>query len=278
MQDLEAKLVQDGWVNPYQLSLARQEADRTGKSIWAMLIKSGFLSLEDIAVFLAQESGVAYVDIADYSLSPQAARLLDEEFCRQSLVIPLFKIKGTLFIACANPLDTALMDTIVKMAGCEIAPLIASSDAILKALNSFYGIEDKVFEIEKFITRQGPLEGLAFWRESERLPLNIPVSINIEDDSFSLPHAGALDGYTRDISRNGAAIGLEVFIFLPKGVSMSLEFKPDKGLTASGQSIHVKGETVYCRMERGQHYFLGVRFTEITDEQRSKLFQLAKSK
>lgn len=278
MLKLEAKLVQDGWVNPYQLSLARQEADRAGKSLWAILIKSGFMSLEDITVFLAQESSVAYVDIADYSLNPEAVRLLDEEFCRQNFVIPMFKIKGRLFIACANPLDTALMDAIAKMAGCEIAPLIASSNAILKALNSFYGIEDKVFELEKFITRQEPLEGLAFWRESERIPLNIPVSIKIEDDSFSLPHAGALDGYTRDISRNGAAIGLEVFIFLPKGVNISLEFKPDKSLTASGEGIRVNGETVYCRMEKGQRYFLGVRFTNISDEARGRLFGLAKSK
>jgi hypothetical protein len=278
MPDLDAKLVQDGWVNPYQLALTRQEADKSGKSLWAILIKSGFMSLEDVTVFLAQESGVAYVDTADYSLNPAAVRLLDEAFCRQNLVIPLFKIKEALFIACANPLDTELMDAIAKVAGCEVTPLIASSGSILKALNSFYGIEDKVFELDRFITKQGPLGGLAFWRESERLPLNIPVSIKIDDDSFSLPHAGALDGHTRDISRNGAAIGLEVFIFLPKGVSISLEFRPDKSLTASGEGIRVKGETVYCRMEKGQRYFLGVRFTDISDEARDRLFRLAKSK
>lgn len=278
MEDLEAKLVQDGWINTHQLNLAKQEANKTGKSVWAMLIKFGFFSLEDATLFLAQESGVAYVDTADYSLTPSAVRLLDEGFCRQNLVIPLFKIKGALFIACANPLDTALLDAIAKMSGCEVVPLIASSSSILKALNSFYGIEDKVFELERFITGQGPLKGLAFWRESERLPLNIPVSIKIEDDLFRLPCASSLDGYTRDISRNGAAIGLEVFIFLPKGVNISLEFKPDKNLTSPGDTIRVKGETVYCRMEKGRRYFLGVRFTEIADEARSRLFQLAKTK
>lgn len=278
MEDLEAKLIQDSWINLHQLNLAKQEAAKTGRSIWAMLIKFGFLSLEDITLFLAQESGVAYVNIADYALSPEVVHLIDEGFCRQSLVIPLFKIKGSLFIACTNPLDTATIDAITKMAGCDVVPLIASSSSIIKALNSFYGLEDKVFELEKFITKQGPLQGLAFWRESERLLLNIPVSIKIEDDCLSLPYASPIDGYTRDISYNGTAIGLEVFIFLPKGVNISLEFKPDKNFTASGQTIKVRGEIVYCRMEKGQHYFLGVRFTEMTDEARNQLFQLAKSK
>lgn len=278
MEDLQAKLVRENWINLHQLNLARQEAAKTGKSVWAMLIKLGFLSLEDAGVFLAQESGVAYVNTSDYAPNPEAMRLIDEEFCRQNLVIPLFKIKGSLFIACANPLDAALTDALAKMADCDVVAVAASSAAILKSLDSFYGFEDRAFELEKFVARNAPLQGLGFWRESERLPLNIPVSIKIEDEAITLAHPSAFDGHTRDISYNGAAIGLEVFIFLPKGINISLGFKPGNNLTASGQIIRVKGEIVYCRMEKGRHYFLGMRFTEISDEARSQLLQLAKSK
>ncbi len=276
MENLEAKLIQDGWLDAHRIELARQEAAKYGRSIWAMFVKLGFLSLDDIAVFFAQESGVPYVNICDYLIGAEAARLIDEDFCRQNTVVPLFKIKDSLFVACANPLDTALTDALTKLAGCDIVPLLATSFSIIKALNAIYGIEDKVFESEKFLTTQEPLKGLAFWRESERLPLNIAVSIKIEDRSFTLSYASSIDGYTRDISYSGTAIGLEVFLFLPKGIAVTLEFKPDKNLTAADKVIiKVRGEIAYCRMEKGRHYFLGVRFTEITGEARNQLFALA---
>jgi hypothetical protein len=276
MEDLETRLVLDGWLDAHQIERARQETAKYGRSIWAMFVKLGFLSLEDIAVFFAQESGVPYVNISDYLISPEAARLIEEDFCRQNLVIPLFKIKGSLFVACCNPLDTALTDSLAKLAGCDIVPLLATSSSIIKALNTLYGIEDKVFASERFLAGQGQLKGLAFWRESERLRLNIPVSIKIEDESFTLSSVSPIDGHTRDISYSGTAIGLEVFLFLPKGIVVGLEFKPDKNLTTANKvTINVKGEIAYCRMEKGRHYFLGVRFTEINDEARSQLFALA---
>ena len=189
--------------------------------------------------------------------------------------MPLFKIKETLFAACANPLDATLINNLANLCGCPIEPLFASAYSIIKALDSLYGLEDKLFEAGNFILEQEPLEGLPFFRESERLPLNIPVSISLEDASFTLPFSSPIDGYSRDISRNGTAVGLEIFLFLPAGIKISLDFKPGATLFASGQTIKVKGEIVYCRMEKGQHYFLGIKFSEITEEARNQLFKLA---
>ena len=276
---LEDKLVQDNWVSPQQLTIAKEEAAASKRSVWAALAKLGFMSAEDIAIFFAQESGVPYVKISDYKIDPGVLRLIDEDFCRQHLLIPLFKIKDALFVACGNPLNAELMDTLAKsLSGCSIEPLLAPAYSIIKALDSFYGLEDKVFELEKFIVKPSPLTGLSFWRESERLPLNIPVSVRIEDASLVLPYSSSIDGYSHNISRNGAALGLEVFLFLPRGIKLSLEFKPGPGMLAADEVIKAKGEVVYCRMEKGQRYFLGVRFIELTEEARTQLFKSAGSK
>ena len=275
MKDLETKIVQDGWITVQQLNAAKEEAARAGRTVWAAMVKSGYLSLDDLTIFFAQESNIPYVRIADYKISSSVLSLIGENFCRQNLVMPLFKIKETLFAACANPLDATLINNLANLCGCPIEPLFASAYSIIKALDSLYGLEDKLFEAGNFILEQEPLEGLPFFRESERLPLNIPVSISLEDASFTLPFSSPIDGYSRDISRNGTAVGLEILLFLPPGLKLSLDFKPCATLFACGQTIKVKGEIVYCRMEKGQHYFLGIKFSEITEEARNQLFKLA---
>lgn len=278
MKDLETKIVQDGWITVSQLNTAKEEAARAGRTVWAAIVKLGYLSLDDISIFFAQESNIPYVRITDYKIPPAVLCLISENFCRQNLVMPLFKIKDTLFAACSNPLDAALINNLANLCGCTVEPLFACAYSIIKALDSRYGLEDKVFEAGNFILRQQPLEGLPFFRESERLPLNIPVSISLEDASFALPFSSPIDGFSRDISRNGTAVSLEIFLFLPAGLKLSLDFKPGATLFALGKTIKVKGEIVYCRMEKGQHYFLGIKFSEITEETRRQLFQLAGSK
>lgn len=278
MKELEKRIVQGGWITPQQLNRAQEEQAKTRKTVWAMLVKLGFLSLDDLTIFFAQESNIPYVRISDYKISLAVLRLIDEAFCRQNQVMPLFKIKDTLFVACSNPLDTTLLNSLVNLCGCPIEPVFSSACSIIRALDGLYGIEDKTFEFENFIVGQKPLEGLAFWRESERIPLNIPVSIKIEDPSVDLSFSAPIDGHSRDISRNGTAVALEVFLFLPAGLKISLDFKPPPALSIFGRITKVAGEVIYCRMEKGQHYFLGIRFTEISEEARVLLFKLANLK
>lgn len=282
MKELEVRLIQDNWVTLEQLTLAGQEATRCGKSVWVALVKLGYLTEEDIAIFFAQETGIAYVRISDYKISPEVLCLVDEAFCRENLVIPLFKVKNTLFVACSNPLDTALVNSLAKLAGYDIEPLIATAHSINVALDYYWGFEDKTFALEKLMIKQAPLHGVTFWRESERLPLDIPVALKVEDETVLLNYSSPIEAHTRDISSGGTAVGLYIFLFLPKGTNLALEFKPKSSLVTSqasaNETIKVKGEIVYCRMEKGQRYFLGIKFTEAGDETRNQLVQLAKAK
>lgn len=277
MEGLELKLVKYNWITNDQLNLAREDARKCAKSVWVSLVKLGYISEEDISVFFAQESGFNYIRISDYQIDDEAIRLLDEGYCRANLVIPLFKIKDTLFIASNNPLDAALADNLAKLTGCAIELLFASARSIREALDSYRGPEEKSFDAQKFMFEQNPMQGLSLWRESERLDLNIPVRIKIEDKSLALHCSSPIEGSTRNISYSGTAVGLHIFLFLPKGLNLLLEFKPAENLSDTGRIIQAKGEVVYCRMEKGQHYFLGIRFTEIEDEARKQLFKLAKT-
>ncbi len=278
MQVLVTKLVKDNWVTNAQLDLAKQEAARNKKSIWPALVRLGYLSEEDIAIFFAQESGIPYVRISDFKIEPQIINLFEEDFCRQNSVIPLFKIKDTLFVACSNPLNTVLVDNLAKISGCAVEPLIASQQSIIQAIDLYCGLEDKAFEIEQCIVQQRPLKGIKLWRESERWALNIPVSLNVEDKSLSLNCPLPIEGYTRNVSRGGASLSLSLFLFLPKGLNVSLEFKPNKKLSGQEEIIPAKAEVLHCYVEKSKRYILGLRFTEIKDQDHKKILELAGAK
>jgi hypothetical protein len=273
MEDLENKLVEYGLVTNEQFYHARQESYRTGKSIWAILVKLGYLAEEDIILFFAKESDIPYIKISDYKIKQETLDLIDENFCIQNLVIPLFKVQNVLFVACSNPLNASLMEALAKMTGCIIEPLLATAHSILGALDLYWRMEDKIFEVGKFIIKQSPVQGFSLWREAERMPFKTPVSIKIVDESVVVRSTVAIEGNTNDISKNGAAVGLQIPLFLPQGLKISLNFNPTKNSTIP--ALEAKGEIVQCHMEKEVHYFLGVKFIEIKEEVRSALLKLA---
>ncbi|MDD5729559.1 MAG: PilZ domain-containing protein [Candidatus Omnitrophica bacterium] len=274
MENLADKLVSYNWINAGQLNAAKQDASKTGKSVWSCLVKLGHLSEEDIAIFFSQESGIAYVRVDDYELDREILCLVNEAFCRQHAVIPVFKIKNVLYVACSNPLDTGVIDGLSRLSGCEVEPLIASSRSILAALDICFGPEDENFLLDGFLFRQNPLQGLSFYRESQRLALSIPAGIKVLDKSVRL-HCSSIEGYTRNISSNGKAINLQVSVFLPRGISVSLELKPQKTLLTAGEIIKAFGEVIYCNVEKVQRYSLAVKFINIAQDDLEKLLKLA---
>ncbi|MBU0549155.1 MAG: PilZ domain-containing protein [Candidatus Omnitrophica bacterium] len=276
MDNLEEKLIQDKWVSLEQLNLANQESRRIGKSLWVCLVRLGILTQEDVSVFFAQESGIPYVRISDYQISEEVIKLVDEEFCRENLILPLFKIKDILFVAFVNPLDTTTVDSLLTQTGCQIEPLIANMQSIRQAQDDYYGLQEKIFDFRRLIMKEKPARSLPFYRNSERVPLNLPVLVSIEDKSLALRYSSALEGVTRDITRDGMAVGIYVFLFIPKGATVNLEFKPGEEKAFSKESIKVRGEVVYCRMQRGLRYFLGIRFIKADEKSCHELLKFIK--
>jgi hypothetical protein len=266
MDKLEERLVRDRLISEEQLALAYQEAKHLKKTIWAALVKMDILTEEQIALFFSEELGIAYVRPNDYVIDEGLMEVVEEDYCRENMLIPLFKIDNLLYVAMANPLDTTVLDGLSSRAGCIIEPLVAAPGAILQAIDNTHGIKDRFSFLQKLILRQKPLQALPFSREAERIPLSIPVKLKVESEELVLRSKVAVDGLTKDISSGGTAVGLEIFLFLPKGSAVSMDFQQDPSVFSSPKGITAKGEVVYCRMEKGRQYFLGIKFTQVDKE------------
>jgi hypothetical protein len=275
MENLELKLLEQNWLQPWQLDRAKVEERISGRSLWVNLVKLGFLCEADIALFLAQESGIPYVRIADYVIDQSVLHLVEENFSLQHQIIPLFRLGKTLFLACSNPLDTALLDGVAKMTGLVIEPVVSEAHGILAALDLYWRLEDKNFDLAKFIIKQNSVQGFVPWRGAERLLLEIPIQLKILDEAVALLPRKSITGQTFNISADANFIGAQVNMFLPKGlvVLMSLEIKPEQ--SGSEKLIELRGEIVRSAMIKAREYLLGIKLMNAADGVKKKLLGLA---
>jgi hypothetical protein len=275
MENLEVKLLDQNWLHPWQLERAKVEERISGKSLWVNLVKLGFLSEADIALFLAQESGIPYVRIADYVIDQSVLHLIEENFSIQHQIIPLFKLGNTLFVACSNPLNPDLLDSAAKMTGLAIEPLVSETHAILAALDLYWRLEDKNFDLAKFIIKQNSVQGFVPWRGAERLFLEIPLQFKILDEAVALVPRQAIAGHTFNISSDANFIGAKANIFLPKGLIVLLSFEIKPGLSSSEELIELRGEIVRSAMIKAREYLLGIKLMNAADAVKKKLLSLA---
>jgi hypothetical protein len=276
MENLEEKLLDQKLLEPWQLEKATVSSRNSGQSLWVSLVKSGFMSEEAIALFLAQESGIPYVKVADYAIDQAILRLIEEDFALQNQIIPLFKLDNTLFVACSNPLGTAVLDSAAKMSGCIIEPLAAEAHAILGALDLYWRQDEKGFELAKFIIKKTSVQGFVQWRGAQRLPLELPFELKILGDEIVLLSRRAISGRTFNISADGCALGIQTDIFLPQGliVLISLAVKaarqpiPDK-------SIEFRAQVVRSEMVKSRNYLLAVKLLNSSEAVKKELLSFA---
>jgi hypothetical protein len=240
-----------------------------------MLIKLEYLSEESIVRFFAQEANIPYVRLPDYRIKQNVLNMLEEDFCRQNHVIPLWMIQDTLFIACNNPFNTALLDTIAKLSRCFVEPLMAASTAIDQTIDHYWKQDNISFNIADFLVKQEPVKGMAFWRESERIAVDWPISVTVRDEAFALACSSSIEGRGHDISRDGSAIGIYLPLYFPKGIAVVMDIHPLSGNKPQDRIFRISGEIVHSYMHSARDYSVGIRFNNIEEGARKDLLSCA---
>ena len=275
MDNLEEKLLHEKLLEPWQLDRAKDNARYSGQSLWVNLVKLGFLSEEDIALFLAQESGIPYVRVSDYVIDQAVLHLIEENFCLQNKVIPIFKLQNTLFVACRNPLDAALQDSLAKMTGCVIEPLVSEAHAILGALDLYWHLDEENFELARFITKRNAVQGFVQWRGADRLPLQLLFELKILDEAITLLSRRVVTGNTFNISSDATALGIQTSIYLPQGVMVLVSLKIVQERAVSEKLIELRGQIVRCEMIKSRQYLLAIKLKNASEAVKQELLDLA---
>lgn len=265
--DLENLLVKDGWVNPNQFLKAKEESKKTGRSLYASLIKLSYINEKDVFSFFSQHAQIPLVETEDYQVGPELVNLFSENLYRQFLFLPLYVLDNTLYVAMANPLNAELLSTLRMHTKYDIVPLFSLSSSLRRAIDAFFGPDDKFFDVEGLITPPQTLNEIPFYRESERCSLhNMFVEVKSDDERVKLVSSDFVAGTAADISSSGKAMGINSGVYFPPKTRILLRFPlrdPD---------YIAKGEVMRCVLGREKkQYLLGIRFLEIEPDFLQKL-------
>ena len=131
-------LVDAGLISQEQLVEALKTQKETGKRLGRILLEKRLISEEALDTILSEQLGVAHVWLRKGLVDPKIVHIIPQEKARLYQVIPMFKVKNTLTIATTDPQAIFIFDTLAKMTGCEINPVVCRADDIAAAIEEYY--------------------------------------------------------------------------------------------------------------------------------------------
>jgi len=131
-------LVRGNLITPEQLDQALVLQKTSGGRIGSTLVKLGYISEEEIALFLGRQYGVPSVNLGTVKIDPAVLQLVPAEVARKHQLIPLNWSGSILTVAMSDPSDIVAIDEVRFITGHNIQPVVASDIAIQNTLDRYY--------------------------------------------------------------------------------------------------------------------------------------------
>jgi len=137
-------LVKENLLSAEQLTKAREEVAAQGGRLGAQITKLGILDEEELTEFVAKQYGVPSINLAKYEIDHDMIELIPPEVAAKHTVMPVNRAGSTLVLATADPSNIFALDDIKFLTGYNIQPVVASEEAILRAIEEHYHREDDI--------------------------------------------------------------------------------------------------------------------------------------
>lgn len=126
-------------VAPNDLYAALASARAAGRRLGDVLVEQGLVGERDLAVLVAQQEGLEFVDLGKYDLDQQAVDLISERTARRHRAIP-FRLDGpSTVVAVADPTDSAGLDAIVAEVPGGVRFVVVTGSELDAALKEAFG-------------------------------------------------------------------------------------------------------------------------------------------
>ncbi|MBI5439588.1 MAG: type II/IV secretion system protein [Deltaproteobacteria bacterium] len=131
-------LVEARVLAPERLAEAVAEQEKTGERLGSILIRRGFVAVEDLEAVLSRQHSVATISLEKYAVAPNVVKLVPQKFMRKNHVVPLEVHERVLTVAMANPHDYRLVDELRFMTGMRVAPVVSSVHSITAKIRELF--------------------------------------------------------------------------------------------------------------------------------------------
>ena len=117
-------------ITPEQLDLALAEGSQKGLRLGEVLVEMGMVQEDAILPFIEGHLGVPAVRLRDGMIDPIAVRLLPRKTAERLDAIALFKVRGTICVAMADPQNLEHLDEIERITGLHVRAVFAFRSSI----------------------------------------------------------------------------------------------------------------------------------------------------
>ena len=144
-------LLEQGMLSREQVQAVQAEAAKSGHPFTRVLVQKGFVTEQDLAAVVAEQSGVTAIDLANHLIKPEVIQLVPEALARKHVLIPVFKIGDALTVAMEDPLNFFAIDELRLKTKCELKTVVAGESAIRQAIEQYYGATGTIAEVAQAI-------------------------------------------------------------------------------------------------------------------------------
>ncbi len=130
-------LVSSGQITVGQLEAALRTQQASGEKLGHIVVSTGLIDEQALTEALSKLYGLPVVNLHREDVEPDSLALIDEEFARANIVVPVKVVDGRLLVASAEPSD-ALRERLVELTGHQVTMQIASLTDVRWAIDSNY--------------------------------------------------------------------------------------------------------------------------------------------
>lgn len=132
-------LVASGALSEADLERVLREQARTGERLGELLIEQGLVQPQTLVRAVAQSLNVRGCHLRHGLIDPGVIRMVGEDECERLRVIPMFRVRGVLTVAMAEPQSIPTIDRLRRLTGCEIRPVLALESNVLEYVRKYRG-------------------------------------------------------------------------------------------------------------------------------------------
>ncbi|MGH9175027.1 MAG: hypothetical protein ACRD1H_11760, partial [Vicinamibacterales bacterium] len=127
-----------GLVAPDQLAAALSEQAAKKSHLGEVLVEMGLVSEEELLPFVGNQLGVPTVRLRDGLIDPEVVARIPHARAEQFGAIALFKVRGVLTVAMAEPQNLQHVDELERHTGLRVRPVLALRSSIERMLSRCY--------------------------------------------------------------------------------------------------------------------------------------------
>lgn len=172
-------LLSSGLINHEQLEQALVQQKIEKKRLGSVLIDSGVISETQLIEALKMQLGIEFVDLSKQNIPAELSYLFTLNIAKRYNVVPVNVVNDELYLAMSDPLNFVAIESVKTATRKRVIPMIATEDAVERAIATLYGNEGAARAIEEMERTSVP--------ETANASSFVTSNLGVDEDSQAAP-------------------------------------------------------------------------------------------